>query len=111
VWSRSLDDRFTDFQSAKEADLNGFVWGTKWQCLYPGLTIVRGSPEAGDWTKNLGIPFHEVLIETNVHNIRLVFAELAVEDIDVGYTPYTVVHDEPIHVDREDMGEAADWKW
>jgi len=33
VWKCSLDDRLIDFDTGK--DLEGYVWGVKWQNLYP----------------------------------------------------------------------------
>jgi hypothetical protein len=36
------------------------------------------------------VSFHEVLIETNGHNIRLVFSDLEVTTVDPGYSPFTV---------------------
>lgn len=46
VWSRSLDDRLTDFDKGK--DLDGYVWGVSWQVLYPGMKLVPRSAEADE---------------------------------------------------------------
>ncbi|MFI0352956.1 hypothetical protein [Actinomadura sp. 9N407] len=79
IWTRSLDDRLTDY--ATGVDLDGFVWGVRWHDLYPGATIVARSPTAERWSSALGIDFHEVHIQTNAHNLTLVFSELHVEPI------------------------------
>jgi hypothetical protein len=79
IWTRSLDDRLTDY--ATGVDLDGYVWGVKWHNLYPGATIATHSPTARRWSTALGIDFHEVHIQTNAHNLTLVFSDLHVEPI------------------------------
>jgi hypothetical protein len=88
IWKRSLDDRLIDHEEGRELD--GYVWGVKWQALYPGLTLGQDSAEAAHWSRELGIPFHEVAIETNGHNISLVFSDLAVDAVDTGYAPIVI---------------------
>ena len=66
------------------------MWGVKWQAIYPGMQLVSPSAEATRWTEALGVPFHEVSIETNGHNINLVFSDLSVRQVASGYTPFTV---------------------
>src|SRR5262245_29860597 len=36
-WRQSLDDRLIDDDTGR--DMNGYVWGVKWQDNYPGATI------------------------------------------------------------------------
>jgi hypothetical protein len=93
IWSRSLDDRLIDYSTG--ADLDGYVWGVKWQGLYPGAKIVEASETARQWSEALGIEFHEVLIETNGHNLTLVFTELQMSEVGAGYTPFSVPHEGP----------------
>lgn len=88
VWKRSLDDRLTDYSTG--VNLDGYVWGVKWQSLYPGMKLVETSTVAHGWSRALGIPFHEALIETNGHNITLVFSELEVVPLDAGWSPFIV---------------------
>ena len=38
----------------------------------------------------MGRPFHEALIETNGHNISLVFSDLVVTTIPPGFSPFVV---------------------
>lgn len=88
VWAKSLDDRLLDYDTG--VDLDGYVWGVKWQALYPGMTLVSPSVDATRWEEALKVPFHEVSIETNGHNISLVFSDLFVRQVAQGYTPFAV---------------------
>ncbi|MGA3561621.1 YxiG-like protein [Melissospora conviva] len=88
VWMRSLDERLVDHEQG--VDLDGYVWGVKWQDLYPGMKLLRDSPDAERWSQLLYLPFHEAIIETNGHNISLVFSDLAVDTVDHGYAPFVV---------------------
>ncbi|WP_246157911.1 hypothetical protein [Catellatospora sichuanensis] len=77
IWQRSLDRRLVDCEQGREVD--GYVWGVKWQLLYPGMKLVRDSVDAQRWSQVLGLAFHEAVIETNGHNISLVFSDLSVD--------------------------------
>jgi hypothetical protein len=88
IWARSLDERLVDYESGSELD--GYVWGVKWQLLYPGFELVSNSETARSWSNRLGIPFHEAQVETNGHNLSLVFSDLRVEKAIAGYAPFTV---------------------
>lgn len=86
VWRRSLDERLVDHEQGR--DLDGYVWGVRWQCLYPGITLLPESVEAQRWTDALEIPFHEAAIETNGLNISLVFSDLVVDHVGPGHSPF-----------------------
>ena len=88
IWARSLDERLIDYESG--SDLDGYVWGVKWQVLYPGFALVSDSQVAGLWSSKLGIPFYEARVESNGHNLDLVFSDLRVEKAAAGYAPFTV---------------------
>jgi hypothetical protein len=88
VWKRSLDDRLIEYETG--VDLDGFVWGVKWQCLYPGLKLVEGSTTAAEWSKRIGIDFHEATITTEAQSISLVFSDLEVTQAAPGEAPFTV---------------------
>ena len=91
VWKQSLDERLLDYETYVQAeDLDGYVWGVNWQCLYPGITLLDGLVEAADWEDQLGIPFYEARIETNGHNLELVFSDLVVTRLEPGFAPFTV---------------------
>ena len=62
VWKRSLDERLDDYEQGR--DLDGYVWGVKWQVLYPGMKLVPDPAEAQRWSRELGLPFHEAAIGT-----------------------------------------------
>jgi hypothetical protein len=78
-WRESLDERLLDHEAA--ANLDGFVWGVRWHRLHPGAAVVDSSPTAAHWTEQVGIDFHEVRIETEAHDLTLVFSELAVTEL------------------------------
>jgi hypothetical protein len=88
TWRKSLDDRLIEYTTGR--DLDGYVWGVKWQVLYPGGTVVAGSAAATRWNDALGIVFHEVRFETNGHNLNLVFHDLEVSEVAPGYAPFVV---------------------
>ncbi|MEV6107446.1 hypothetical protein AB0M28_22465 [Streptomyces sp. NPDC051940] len=91
TWKTSLDERLITYETG--VDLDGFVWGVKWQLLYPGASIVTDSAVAAMWTEAIGLDFHEVRIETNAHDLRLVFSDVAVSELTTGYAPFTVIDD------------------
>lgn len=93
VWARSLDDRLIDY--ATGVDLDGYVWGVKWQALYPGARVIAESAAARRWSAAVGIEFHEVLVETNGHNLSLVFSGLQRSEVAPGFTPFSVPPDGP----------------
>ena len=88
TWKRSLDERLIDYERGR--DLDGYVWGVKWQVLYPGIKLVPESDEAQHWSRELGLAFHEAVIETNGHNVSLVFSDLRVQTVQPGYVPFVV---------------------
>ena len=59
----------------------GFIWGVRWSCAYPGLSYIDDSPTAHDWSRRLGIPMHEVVIETNVFRLSLIFHDFRYESL------------------------------
>jgi hypothetical protein len=91
AWSQSLDDRLIDFEQGRELD--GYVWGVRWQALFPGAKLLPGTAETDAWATRVGLPFHEAVIETNGHNISLVFSDLSVDQVDPGHSPFTVQDD------------------
>lgn len=88
TWRGSLDDRLIDYEQG--ADLDGYVWGVKWQVLYPGIALLTQSEHAQTWSTTVGIPFYEPRVETNGHNLSLVFADLEVAKVEQGYAPFVV---------------------
>ncbi|MEU3602973.1 hypothetical protein ABZ714_30335 [Streptomyces sp. NPDC006798] len=86
TWQISLDDRLIDHETG--ADLDGYVWGVKWHALHPGARLLPESEATRHWSKALGIEFHEVRIETNAHSLTLLFSDLQVSEIPVGYAPF-----------------------
>jgi len=93
VWNKSLDDRLIDFEQGK--DLDGYVWGVNWQVLYPGMKLLPESQEAARWSEQLGIPFHEATIEGNGHTVSLIFSDLVVTTLGLGYSPFVILGEGP----------------
>lgn len=77
VFVRSLPDDFVysgpDYP--EKDDPSGFIWGVRFSVAYPGLEYVEGGPRAREWSDRLGIPMHEVRIETNAFVLTLVFVD------------------------------------
>lgn len=82
TWRGSLDDRLIDYETG--VDLDGYVWGVNWQVLYPGATLITDSPTARRWAAEVGIDFHEVRVQTNAHDLTLVFSDLRVREHPIG---------------------------
>ena len=80
--------RLIDYDQGR--DLDGYVWGVKWQDLYPGMRLVPDSAEAGQWSRETGVPFHEAIIEANAQHLALVFSDLSVQTVQPGYAPFAV---------------------
>jgi hypothetical protein len=89
VWSRSMDDALLS-QRHVTRQSEGYIWGVQCQELYPGATVMGDSERARSWAGQVGVEFHEVEISANAHQISLVFADLQVEEVAVGYTPFAV---------------------
>jgi hypothetical protein len=84
-WRESWDDLYTDYAAWERAGApNGYVWGVCDQGAYPGATYVDNSELASEWSGKLGKPMHEVRIETNGHDIGLIFHDLIVRELKEG---------------------------
>jgi hypothetical protein len=79
VHDRDLDDVFIDYSRWVAAgEPEGFVWSVKGADAYPGARYVEASQRAAAWRETLDRPMHELVIETNIYELALVFAELSV---------------------------------
>ncbi|MFE5828901.1 hypothetical protein ACFQ67_08655 [Streptomyces sp. NPDC056488] len=85
TWRDSLDARLLDGETA--IDLDGYVRGANQHELY-GAELRLRSEAALNWSKAVGIDFHEVRIETNAHDLTLLFSDLEVSEVPVGYAPF-----------------------
>ena len=72
VWRRSLDDRLTNYET--DVDLDGYVWGVRWQALYPGMRLVHSSAAADRWSRRLGHNTQVSKIAANTRAVCQVFA-------------------------------------
>ena len=78
-WRASWSDTYINYESWIQAgEPGGFVWGVQWSMAYPGLTYVEGSDLASHWSKRLGMPMHEVRIETEAFALNLAFHDVYV---------------------------------
>ncbi|MFF1414506.1 hypothetical protein ACFVX6_32805 [Streptomyces sp. NPDC058289] len=85
TWRMSLDDRLIDYETG--VDLDGFVWGVKWANLTCSQVLLE-SEAAGQWSRAVGIDFHEVLVDTNAHSLTLIFSDLRISEVPIGYAPF-----------------------
>ena len=78
IFAASLSDDFVlsgpDYPD--KDDPPGWIWGTRWSCAYPGLEYIADGSRASAWAQRLGRPMHEVNLETNAFQLRLVFADV-----------------------------------
>jgi hypothetical protein len=74
-------------------DTPGYTWGVASQELYPGAAIIEESDRAKGWEEQVGIPFYEVRVEANAHDITLVFSDLTVDEVAEGYAPFAAGRD------------------
>jgi len=77
-----MDDRFIDHHTWEAAGHpQGFVWSVNFAEAYPGWKYVENSERATSWSHKLGLPMHEVRIETNIYLLTLVFHDLTVRPL------------------------------
>ena len=75
-----MDDCFLDARLWEEAGRpEGIHWCGQYADAYPGWEEIVASAPAAAWTERMRMPFHEVVIETNLFRLALVFHDLTVE--------------------------------
>jgi hypothetical protein len=85
AWKKSWEDVYTDNSAWECAGCpEGHVWGVCYLVTYPGARYVEDSALAKEWTRRLGRQMHEVRIETNGHNLDLIFHDLIVRELKEG---------------------------
>ncbi|GAB3270404.1 hypothetical protein GCM10027456_57480 [Kineosporia babensis] len=88
VWARSLEEKLIHQGVPGSNDV--YAWGVRRQALYPGAGRLETSRETKRWSSRLGVPFYEVTLEGNSHEIHLLFSGLSVGDLEPGYMPFVV---------------------
>ncbi|MBT0771991.1 hypothetical protein KIH74_23820 [Kineosporia sp. J2-2] len=88
VWARSLDEALLHQETPHDDAV--YAWGVRGQALYPGAGKPETSRETRRWASRLGVPFYEITLEGNGHELRLMFSDLTVSDLAAGYTPFVV---------------------
>ena len=79
TWKRSWSEAFTDYQTWLDTgEPEGYVWGVNFTNAYPGLSYLADSVAAKYWAERLNKLMHEVFIETDAHNIRLIFHDVEI---------------------------------
>src|SRR5512140_3302561 len=74
AWQQAWADDYSDYARWIAAgEPEGYVWGVSWSMACPGLSYVEDSQSAQRWSERLGRPMHEVLIETDAYQIRILF--------------------------------------
>lgn len=74
MWPLSWADVFTDYAQWEAAGHpDGYVWGTGWSLAYPGLTIVRDSELAREWSRRVEHSMFEVTLATDRFALRVIF--------------------------------------
>ncbi|MFD6420935.1 hypothetical protein [Streptomyces sp. NPDC060198] len=91
TWRASLDDRLLD-RGTVDPDLGGYVWGMRFHELYD-IRLCLGSDATRRWTQAVGIDFHQVRRETTAHDLTLLFSDLEVSEVPVGYAPFVAGED------------------
>jgi len=82
AWKESWDDVFTNEESYDRAGRpHGYFWGINYSIAYPGAKLLTDSTHARDWSTRLGKQMWEVRIETNAHNIDLIFHDLRINEV------------------------------
>ena len=75
----SMDDVWIDEEAWQDLDvIDKHVWGVRYVDDYPGWTLIEDSERAQSWKDRLDHDMHELLIETYVFNLRLIFHDLRV---------------------------------
>jgi hypothetical protein len=78
-WKQAWSDVFIDHARWIAAgEPEGFVWGACWSTAYPGLSYIDDSPRAREWSERLGKPMHEVVIESEAFQLKIVFNDFMV---------------------------------
>ncbi|MHB8627343.1 MAG: YxiG-like protein [Aggregatilineales bacterium] len=82
ILRESWSDIYTDYEAWKQSGMpKGFVWGVNYSDAYPGMKFKKDSPLAKEWTERLWHPMHELFIETNGHNITLIFHDVLIRQL------------------------------
>ena len=81
IFRASLPDIFTQWLPEDDYPHPGYIWGTRFTEVFPGVTYMDTGERAAFWTAHLGRPMHEVLIGTVPFTLHLVFADFRVADL------------------------------
>jgi hypothetical protein len=78
----SWDDCFINYKEWEKAGApEGYVWGTNWANAYPGFSNVDNSPKAKEWTKKLDKEMRELLVETEIFQLNLIYHDWTIKKL------------------------------
>lgn len=79
---QSWDECFIDFEEFKRAgEPEGYVWGTNWANAYPGFSNMENSPNATKWSERLKKEMKELLVESEVYKINLIYHNWTIQKL------------------------------
>lgn len=82
ILRQSWDESFIDFEEyLKAGEPEGYVWGTNWSNAYPGFSNLKDSEKAVKWTKDLGKEMKELLVESEIFKINLIYHNWTIEKL------------------------------
>lgn len=67
----------TDLAAWERSGSGGFAWGVGWANI-EDAALTPGSERAREWASQVGHDMHEVVIDTNVYRLTIIFHELVV---------------------------------
>lgn len=79
---QSWDDCFIHYKEWEKAgEPEGYVWGTNWANAFPGFSNVDNSPKAKEWTAKLGKEMKELLVETEIFQLNLIYHDWTIKKL------------------------------
>jgi hypothetical protein len=87
------DERPVDYRAHLDAgDVEGLPLGRELPGVYSGFTLLSEAAEAAEWEIEIeiGVPFNEVHLEPNGHELELVFSDLFVTRVDARFSLFAM---------------------
>lgn len=82
ILKQSWNECFIDFEEyLKAGEPEGYVWGTNWSNAYPGFSNLKNSEKATKWTKELGKEMRELIVESEIFKINLIYHNWTIEKL------------------------------
>ncbi len=79
---KSWDDCFINYKDWEDVgEPEGYVWGTNWAIAYPGFSSIPNSIKAKKWTDKLGKEMQEVMVESEIFKINLIYQDWTIKKL------------------------------